>query len=131
MTTTSVLMTHGRYFNNHDLQVLRDYALEAPWEWRMLFEQLADAAEDAEDVEDAEELQAKVEAYEAQLKSAKERLDEIHAELDGLIPVDGDEEAKKTPWIVKTGTDNLDVRARLLALQERLSDLAVELGKEP
>lgn len=49
--TSSTLLTHGKYLNDHDLQVLRDYALEAPFEWRMALEQLIEAAHRDRDVE--------------------------------------------------------------------------------
>lgn len=44
--TTSVLTTHipGSLLEK-DLQVLRDYALDAPYEWRMAFDELIEMAE--------------------------------------------------------------------------------------
>src|SRR6266571_5024209 len=54
--TTSILNTHTRgCLTDFDLQVLRDYALEAPWEWRMVLEQLIEDAKTAERVEESED----------------------------------------------------------------------------
>lgn len=43
--TTSVLQTYTRDgIGDHDLQVIRDFALEAPYEWRLALEQLCELA---------------------------------------------------------------------------------------
>jgi hypothetical protein len=44
--TTSVLMSHVGYLNDHDLQVLRDFALEAPDPWRNALNNLISAADE-------------------------------------------------------------------------------------
>lgn len=49
--TTSILMTHTQSLNGFDLQVLRDYAVEAPWEWRIAFEQLLELATAGQEAE--------------------------------------------------------------------------------
>lgn len=67
--TTSTLMTYGGEFNEYDLQVLRDFALEAPFEWRKAFERLIAAAE--EEARE-EELEAERDELKAKLKKARE-----------------------------------------------------------
>lgn len=47
MTTTIVSPCSGN-LNDHDLQALRDYALEAPWEWRKLFDAIVETVESSE-----------------------------------------------------------------------------------
>jgi rRNA maturation endonuclease Nob1 len=52
--TTSVLMTHTRgYLSEADLQVVKDYAIEAPWEWRIALEKLVEIAEKSDKAETA------------------------------------------------------------------------------
>jgi hypothetical protein len=43
--TTSKLLSNTPEINEHDLQVVKDYALEAPWEWRMVLEAMVSIAE--------------------------------------------------------------------------------------
>ncbi len=45
MTTSFISQCAGDLRDN-DLQALKDYALEAPWEWRKLFEALIEVVED-------------------------------------------------------------------------------------
>jgi hypothetical protein len=81
--TTSMLNTHVRdSLCEHDIQVLRDYALEAPWEWRVLFEELADIAEANDKVEKerdaaltlAEESKETCKDLKAAVKNATEKM---------------------------------------------------------
>jgi len=53
--TTSVLTYQSGELNGFDAQVLRDFALEAPWNWKNALEQLVDAAEKVEDAVDRAE----------------------------------------------------------------------------
>jgi hypothetical protein len=64
-------MNQGGPLNDFDLQVLRDYALEAPWEWRVTLERLIEAAdEEARE----EELEAKLDDWKGRALKARERI---------------------------------------------------------
>ena len=88
--TASILSHCSGELTRFDIQVLKDYALEAPWEWRKLFESLIELAEAvggreidevsawAEKVEDLEE---KVEAH----REEKESLERL--KLGSLVAV--------------------------------------------
>ena len=53
--TTSLLMTNTREpLCANDLQVIRDFALESPWEWRVALESLVETAEREAGVEELE-----------------------------------------------------------------------------
>lgn len=56
--TTAVLMTATRSdLTRYDLDVIRDFAREAPWEWRIALEALVEIAEKYDDQRDyADEL---------------------------------------------------------------------------
>jgi esterase/lipase len=73
--TTSVLMSHTRGLTDFDLQVVRDYALEAPWAWRLALEELVECAEQSDKVED--------EAQEARAK--EQETQEAHKELQAAV----------------------------------------------
>lgn len=91
--TTSVLMTHtpGELYW-HDLQSLKDFALDAPFEWRMAFEQLISKAQVADRVEELEakiqELQAVVSKASATLEVQLSALDHVLTENDGALSRD-------------------------------------------
>jgi predicted RNase H-like nuclease (RuvC/YqgF family) len=106
--TTTILSNYASELRGIDLQALRDFALEAPWEWRKVLEALTDLAEsvgglDGEDLaelgaenerlaKEAEELREKVEELEdkggfSRLKAAAVlALDEIRAAALTLSP---------------------------------------------
>ena len=53
--TTSLLMTNTREpLCANDLQVIRDFALESPWNWRVALERLVEMAEDEAEREELE-----------------------------------------------------------------------------
>lgn len=54
MTTTSRLSTHAFELTPNDLQVLADYALEAPHEWRLVLERVIEIAQAEHDYKDLE-----------------------------------------------------------------------------
>lgn len=73
MTTTSRLSTHAFELTANDLQVLKDYALEAPHEWRLLLERLIEVAEDEHDYDELDiELQDLRDEHDDLKKAAKE-----------------------------------------------------------
>lgn len=81
--TTSVLMTHTRgYVSDNDLQVIRDFALEAPWEWRVALEGLVQAAVEFDKVADEAE---KAKTNERELTEAHRDLERKHAQLKKKI----------------------------------------------
>ncbi len=43
--TSSILVPHAGKRNGYDLQVLKDFALSAPWEWRKALEALIEEVE--------------------------------------------------------------------------------------
>ncbi len=49
--TTSVLSYQYGELNDYDLQVLRDFALEAPWNWRQMFNALLHIVDQDKDYE--------------------------------------------------------------------------------
>ena len=63
--TTSVLTTfvRGAELTGHDLQVIKDYASDAPWEWRCALEGLVERAR-----HDPDELIARIDVLEAAAK---------------------------------------------------------------
>jgi hypothetical protein len=70
--TTSVLTYQSGELNGFDAQVLRDFALEAPWNWKNALEQLVDVAEKVEDAVDrAEDAEYRAEDAEYNLADAK------------------------------------------------------------
>ncbi len=52
--TTSILNPCAGHLHGNDLQAVRDFALEAPYEWRKALEGLCDVAEEQKDVESLE-----------------------------------------------------------------------------
>jgi predicted component of type VI protein secretion system len=69
--TTSKLLSHVGGLNGHDLTVLRDFALEAPWEWRRALDELLDAKETVSEVD----------ALKEELEAAKEELEELRSTM--------------------------------------------------
>lgn len=122
--TTSLLLCQTRYVNGYDLQVLRDYALEAPWNWRVLFETLLEEVEHARRQEDYEE---RTEELEALVNETRKKLDSISAELHALLPNDVD--GANTPWITKAVINGSvkTLRERLTSLQEQLDSVVEDL----
>lgn len=117
---TFPLTTHTRgYLSDHDLDVLRDYALEAPWEWRMALEELVDAAkqhyDSADLLERIDELQdsstrsietvrVALESFHKKFQAGKMKVGDIdemtagiRASLTGLENVIKGEEEPKAP----------------------------------
>lgn len=81
--TTSVLLTSTPHtLNDNDLQTLRDYALEAPWEWRMAFEQLLELAELGFEVEDHI---AQIENYEEAFDDAKKTIEQATTDVRRFV----------------------------------------------
>lgn len=66
-----------------DLDTLRDYALEAPWEWQQALFALIEAYEEHDEV--ATELEKAEEALEDLRDAAKDAIKEIRTEIDDLI----------------------------------------------
>ena len=84
--TTSVLTTQRGYLTEYDLQVIRDFAIEAPWEWRMALEALVeDAAEHLEELDEHEKLMKDHDALQDSISShveyLKTRLEKLTSEM--------------------------------------------------
>lgn len=89
--TTSVLLNQMGELNEYDLQVLRDYALEAPKPWRNALNELI-AARERDWV--AEDLEEERDELLAEQKKAVEKLQELvlllgHHEIHAQNIVDG------------------------------------------
>lgn len=70
MTTTTLLTHTLGPLNEHDFQALRDFALEAPWEWRTAFEQLLELAKHGQESEAIEETITDLEVQQAEWHKA-------------------------------------------------------------
>lgn len=88
--TTSVLSHLAGDLHGNDLQTLRDFALDAPWEWQRALNALIDQAEGAETdsgeheeaLDDAAENLEKVEGQLKELRSAAEgTVEELRNEM--------------------------------------------------
>lgn len=118
--TTSLLNTHGRYLNDHDLQVLRDYALEAPFVWRMALEQLIQYAEEGKE---ADKYEAERDEARAKVRETRKTLDALNGTLDQLIPGENTEGAKNMDAYSPTLRLNLQaVHAKYDELYESFAD---------
>lgn len=107
--TTSILMNQGGPLNDHDLQVLRDYAIEAPWEWRKVFERLIAAADEEAREQD---LEAQLVDWKTRALKAKDRLNELLAKMPDVV----------------TDKDELTVsRALIERIEEVLAEIAEDL----
>lgn len=74
---------------DHNLQALRDFALEAPFEWRKEFEELIELREDAVEVEEIEErLDAVMDLTRDLVESIEEEMKDLHAATDGKAPAE-------------------------------------------
>lgn len=111
--TTSLLMYQGGEFSDFDLQVLRDYALEAPWEWRKAFERLIAAANE----------EAREEVLEAALTDWKDRALKSREKIIALL--------EKMPDVV-TDKERIEVETAVIErLEEVLAEIAEDLKEEP
>lgn len=118
--TTSLLHTHGRYLNDHDLQALRDYALEAPFAWRMALEQLIQYAEEGKE---ADKYEAERDEARARVRETRKTLDVLNGTLDQLIPGENTEGAKNMDVYAPALRLNLQaVYANYAELYESLAD---------
>lgn len=76
---------------DHNLQALRDFALEAPFEWRKEFEELIELREDAVEIEEVEErLDAVKDAARDAIKSLEQSVLDFRKALGELTPAVGD-----------------------------------------
>lgn len=125
MTTSSILSPCAGNLTGHEVQALRDFALEAPYEWRKLFEELADLVE-AADGWDADDL-----------KGMHEDTDEVVKQLEQYK--DALEEVRQALVELKKATDEKDanVRSVILAVVDfektfeyLMADLKAETGGE-
>ena len=80
--TTSILSHMAGELRPNDLQTVRDFALEAPWEWRKALEALCDDSEALEaigmtvdEVHELEEKGLKVEELEGEVERLREELE--------------------------------------------------------
>lgn len=79
--TTSVLSTHAHELTGHDIQCLRDFALEAPWEWKQLLTACADLVDasgnmDADGIRDMVAENERLDEEVTNLKAAAEKKEE-------------------------------------------------------
>jgi len=78
--TTSILSHLSAELHPNDLQTLKDFALDAPWEWQQALRALVEIAEQAQDHEDAKD---EAEGELANLREkAKDVIKEIKAEME-------------------------------------------------
>lgn len=77
--TTSVLVAQAGELLPYDIQVLKDYALDAPWEWRKAFEALIERAEEADTLE--AEFEKDVEQLKNVTSAAEDLIKEFRSEL--------------------------------------------------
>ncbi len=118
MTTTIVSPLSGE-LNGHDVQALRDFALEAPYEWRQLLTACADLVEDGVDnapLADAEEENEDLkDALENYRETAELTIGRIRTELKAFCD-------KK----LRTNADVTDLRR---VIEDELTD--IEIALEP
>jgi len=87
--TTSTLSPLAYGLEKSDLQVIRDFALEAPWAWQKTLQNLCDLAEkfngDLKSIEDAEkrieDLEIRVEVANEHLNSARKVLGDMRLKV--------------------------------------------------
>lgn len=84
--TTSILSPFASNLSRADLQTLKDFALEAPFEWRRTFEELIDLAETLAgyEVDDVTEMATETEKLKTELEELK---DEIKDEREAIAPL--------------------------------------------
>ena len=81
--TTSVLSHCSGDLSGHDIQVLKDHAIEAPWEWRKALEALIEASQEADErVDKLDEAEARAEAV---CTAAKDAIKEIREEMEAFF----------------------------------------------
>ncbi len=92
--TTSILSVHAGSLTGFDIQVLKDFALSAPYEWRRVFESLIALAEATEGLElkeiqdvvaQKEQLAEKVKILEESVESSDAKLAKTEERLEGLV----------------------------------------------
>jgi hypothetical protein len=116
--TTSVLTTFTRDgLNDHDLQVIRDYALEAPWEWRMALEAL---------VEDGEQYLDEVREHEKLVKEYDTLQDSVKSHIEYLTKC----LATFTTELAAADTTG-KMRAAFAVFKEDVNDTLMALQPEP
>ncbi len=116
--TTSKLNTFTREFSDFDLQVLKDFALEAPYEWRLMFDQLIECADDSRKID---KVQEELDALKDSANKARMRLQTACEELDRLIPQN---------FVNITQTYTLDELKRLFTSLEELHTKFIEAKGE-
>ncbi len=81
--TTSVLSARADNLSGHDLQVLRDYALNAPWEWRKALDALVEVAASASFAEsvDHKKLKDKVAVMQKSADKSIRRIQKLRKHL--------------------------------------------------
>jgi len=84
--TTSILSHLSGDLRGVDIQTLKDYALEAPYEWRKLFESIIDILEavDGMDIDDIREMSQEKADLEEELEELKESTKEAAESLERL-----------------------------------------------
>lgn len=89
--TTSILVQHTDELNGYDLQVIRDFALEAPWEWRRALSAMADAYESFDELKEAKAaLEQLLEENEGRATELKQLLVGLRETYDGGVISDAD-----------------------------------------
>lgn len=81
--TTAVLSEYAGELTGNDLQALKDYALEAPWAWRKVFESLIEIAED--DGKKQAELEERLSILREAVSEAVDELREAVKALDETV----------------------------------------------
>ncbi len=123
--TTSILSHLSQNLSGHDLQVLSDFALEAPYEWRKLLQALLeDIRGNTTELEEALEKQT---LAEEELEKAQDRAttEEEKAGKAGEALDELKEAAQEFLNVVKKSTDakvNQKVIAAIAAFQKEVDD---------
>lgn len=81
--TTSILSHKSNELTGFDIQVLKDFAVDAPWEWRMALEALIEVHEDFQ--EDIRDFEGTEEAIEELRENCKDAIKEIRTEVKAFL----------------------------------------------
>lgn len=109
--TTSILSPLSNELRGIDLQTLRDFALEAPYEWRKAFESLIEAAENDRDVDEVKNdlTDELVVLREACADAAKEIRTEMKTFLDKKLRTHAD--VAELSRVVNSALEDLETAA--------------------
>lgn len=109
--TTSRLSTHAFELTSNDLQALRDYALEAPFEWRKALLALVEHAEEVP-VDVLEDLRGRLEDAHEEIEAQKNmfisEIDTLLAHLDITLGTGPSELRSRVEQLRETVLEGMD-----------------------